>query len=396
MSSSKESSPAPGAARFAGARRALALAAGVLAAIGGPSPAHAQQTAEGFALERLYLSAPGGGWFVMDSLDMRGGLGGAMSLTTGYAHDPLQVRPVAGPGQATIVSDEAFADFGFAATYDRMRLYLDFDVPLAVTGPTGSAANGTDVVGGYRFTPPGVDPASHPDSLSDIRVGFDARLLGGPKDPLRLGASAQLFVPNGQRADYDTDGTFRAMVRVLVAGDRGPLTYAAHVGVHVRPLDDAPAPGSPQGSELLFGVAEGLRAAVLGPGGAAALIVGPEAFGATALRSLFGPTATSLEALLTGRLEGTADDGAQLRVKLGAGIGIDRNFGTPDWRVVLGVELFDHASDRDHDGISDGKDACPDAPGPKTKDPKTSGCPAAPDGHTAPLRDPMPRTPGGE
>jgi hypothetical protein len=174
------------------------------------------------------------------------------------------------------------------------------------------------------------------------------------------------------------------MARLLIAGDRGPLTYAAHIGVHVRPLDDTPTPGSPQGSELLFGVAEGLRAAVLGPGGAAALVVGPEAFGATAFRSFFGRTSTSLEALLTGRVEGTADDGAQLRVKLGAGLGIDRNLGTPDWRVVLGVELFDHDTDRDHDGISDSKDACPDTPGPKTKDSRTNGCPAAPGGDFAP------------
>src|SRR5262249_45090203 len=31
--------------------------------------------------------------------------------------------------------------------------------------------------------------------------------------------------------------------------------------------------------------------------------------------------------------------------------------------------------DRDHDGISDAQDACPDVPGVKTDDPKTNGCP---------------------
>jgi OmpA-OmpF porin, OOP family len=33
--------------------------------------------------------------------------------------------------------------------------------------------------------------------------------------------------------------------------------------------------------------------------------------------------------------------------------------------------------DRDHDGIPDGEDACPDVPGVKTEDPHTNGCPAA-------------------
>src|SRR5260370_39812697 len=46
-----------------------------------PQPQHPQ----GFAVERFYPSAPGGGWFVMDALDLRGGLGGALALTTGYA-----------------------------------------------------------------------------------------------------------------------------------------------------------------------------------------------------------------------------------------------------------------------------------------------------------------------
>ena len=60
------------------------LAAAVLCA----ASASAQQPT-GFALERLYPSAPGGGWFVMDDLNIGGGLGGAVSLTSGYAHNPL-------------------------------------------------------------------------------------------------------------------------------------------------------------------------------------------------------------------------------------------------------------------------------------------------------------------
>jgi outer membrane protein OmpA-like peptidoglycan-associated protein len=35
--------------------------------------------------------------------------------------------------------------------------------------------------------------------------------------------------------------------------------------------------------------------------------------------------------------------------------------------------------DRDHDGVPDGEDACPDVPGPHTDDPKTNGCPPAGD-----------------
>ena len=77
-------------ARRARMAAVLALAAAMATAATGRS-ARAQQAAQGFAVERLYQSAPGGGWVVMDALDMHGGLGGVMALSSGYAHDPLRV-----------------------------------------------------------------------------------------------------------------------------------------------------------------------------------------------------------------------------------------------------------------------------------------------------------------
>jgi hypothetical protein len=308
----------------------LILAAASLCA----SRAEAQQQPLGFGVERLHTSAPGGGWFVMDTLDMRGGLGGGAGLTLSYARNPLRLRTSDGAEHLALVSDQAFAGFGFAATYDRYRLHLDLAMPLAVTGDGGT-------LGAYRYTAPSVDPGYNPDLLSDARVGFDARLLGDATSRFRLGAGVQLFAPNGRRQDYVTDGSYRAMGRLLVAGDVGRFTYAGHLGVHVRPLDDSPTPGSPQGSELLFGVAAGGRFPV--GSGVTALVVGPEVFGATALRSALTTQGTALESLLTARIEGTADRGAQVRVRLGAGPGLVPHLGAPEWRVVFGIEVFDHA-----------------------------------------------------
>lgn len=300
--------------------------------------AEAQQQPQGFSLERLYPSAPGGGWVVMDALDMRGGLGGAATMSLGYAHNPLQVATSDGSQHLAVVTKQASAGFGFAVTYDRFRLYLNMDMPLVTKG---DVTRGSDTVANYTFSPPTVDVGTNPDLLTDARVGFDTRILGDARSPFRLGAGAQLFVPNGTRADYVTDGSYRAMARVLFAGDVGALSYAAHLGVHVRPLDDAPAPGSPQGSELLFGVAAGPRLRV-SDDGRVVVVVGPEIFGATAFRSFFGTTTTALEGLLTGRLEGTAEHGAQIRVKLGAGGGMNAHFGAPEWRMLFAIEVFDH------------------------------------------------------
>src|SRR5580698_1176089 len=102
------------------------------------SRADAQENVQGFAVERLYQSAPGGGWVVMDDLDIHGGLGGAVALTSGYEHDPLRIKSSDGLQHLNVVSDLAFTDFGFAATYDRFRLYLNLDVPVAAGGSSGT------------------------------------------------------------------------------------------------------------------------------------------------------------------------------------------------------------------------------------------------------------------
>ncbi|MDB4967803.1 MAG: outer membrane protein OmpA [Myxococcales bacterium] len=313
-------------------RRAVGLAFVVMAMAANASSADAQQQAKGFAVERLYPSAPTGGWFVMDDLDIEGALGGAMALTLGYAHNPLRVPNGSQP--LAVVSDEAIADFAFALTYSRWRFYLNLDVPLVITGHSGT-------IGDHAFTSPSVDLASTPDRLLDPRIGVDVRIFGAAKARFRLGAGAQLFVPNGDRADYYTDDTFRGMVRLLFAGDVGLFSYAGQLGVHIRPLDDSATPGSPKGSELLFGVAAGVRLPVAARR-SLAVVVGPELFLATAFRSFFGTNGTALECLLSGRLEGTRDDRLQWRLKLGVGAGLTERFSVPEIRVIAGIEVFNH------------------------------------------------------
>ena len=306
-------------------RRGFALLAGLVFLSLWTSLANAQEQVTGFSVERLYQSTPGGGWFVMDDLDIGGGLGGALSITSGYAHNPLVVTAPDGKQHLAVVSQEAFLDIGGAVTYNRFRGYINFPMPLVVNGTSGT-------LGPYQFTAPSVTLGTNPDTVSDLRVGFDARLLGRPEGFLRLGAGAQLIAPNGVRADYVSDGRYRGMFRFLAAGDAGAYTYAGQLGVHIRPLNEAPVPDSPNGNELLYGVAGGRKFAV--PNGWV-VVAGPEIFG----ESAFSSGATGTEALLTGRLE-SAHPGRNLRVKLGVGHALVQNFGAAQWRIVIGVELF--------------------------------------------------------
>ena len=320
-------------------RRWLAFALALAATA--PAARAAAQQAQGFALDRFYPSPAGAGWFVMDSLDMQGGLGGALALTTSYARNPLRLED--GFETLAVVSSEAFANFGLAVTYDRWRVYLDLRMPLYIAGQSGIEGGVYDWRGRCSPRAPHlllrVTLSSNPDTLSDPRLGIEGRLFGEAGGRFRLGLSAELIAPNGERTAYDTDGTFRAMIRALTAGDLGRLRYAGQLGVHIRPLDEASIPGSPQGSELLFGAAAGGQVAAWRDGGLA-LIVGPEIFGASAFRSLFGSTTTALEGMLTGRLEETASHGQALCLKLAAGGGINQDFGAPEWRVLLAIEIL--------------------------------------------------------
>lgn len=329
-------------------------------------PALAQERMQGFAVERLYQSAPGGGWMVMDDLSLRGGLGGALSLSVGYAHHPLELAPADGAPSLPVISHAVLADLGGAITYGRFRVYFNLSSPMYVSGQSG-------VAGAYQYTGAVANLETNPDLISDARVGFDALAFGAPDGPFRLGASAQLSIPSGSQDAYVTDGTFRAMGRLLFAGDVSRFSWAAQLGVHLRPRDDTPVPIGPKGSELLFGLAAGVRWPVAG--GTYCLVIGPEVFGETALKSLFGAGASGLEALLGARLEGIGEGGLKLRVKLGVGAGLIPAFGAPEWRVIAAVETFDRAADRDGDLVPDSRDACPDTPGVGGRDPKSNGCP---------------------
>jgi hypothetical protein len=296
----------------------LALVSGLL------PQARAQQAAQGFGVERFYPSAPGGGWFVMDDLNIGGGLGGAVAVTSGYEQNPLVVTNSSGQRTA-VVSDEAFVSVGVAVSYDRYRGYVNIPMPVAVGGTSA-------VVDGFQVTGPSLNPGQNPDTVGDTTVGFDVRLFGKPGSALRIGAGAQLLLPSGSRADFVTDGTYRGMFRVLAAGDAGRFVWAGQAGVHVRPAGISLVPGGPDGNEFLFGASAGRRFSMRQGWDA---IVGPEFFGETAVRD----GETGAEALVTARIEQTGS-GRRWRFKVGAGHALDHRFGAPEWRVVAGAELF--------------------------------------------------------
>jgi outer membrane protein OmpA-like peptidoglycan-associated protein len=343
--------------------RSCPLAVAVLVATASalaPVAAGAQSTASGFAIDRFNPSERGSEWFALDSLDVRGHVRPAVGIVGELANSPLVIYNADGTQRDTPVKYQLILHPGASLVlWDRLR--VGFDLPIAAyqQGSTG-AAGGVIYVG---------DGSA---GVGDLRLSADVRLLGEYGDVIRLAAGAQVFVPFGSQSGYLSDGSVRIVVpRALAAGDVGVFSYAASLGFDYRGQTESFG-GTSLGSEFVFGASAGVHALER------KLLVGPELYGSTVVTrgAAFSTTNTPVELLIGGHYLLASS----WRLGLGVAPGLTRGLGEPSVRYVASVEWAPQPeapppADRDHDGVLDDEDACPDEPGVPTGDPKTNGCP---------------------
>ncbi|MDH5673232.1 MAG: OmpA family protein [Myxococcales bacterium] len=348
-------------------RRALFWLAAV-AAVAMPVGARAQ--GEGFAIDRYSPAEAGSDWFAAESLDLRGQLRPAASLTLDWGHKPLVLYDANGDELAAVIEDQVFVHLGAALNlWERVRLGLSLPLQLSGGGESGNVGGTTiDATGGAH--------------AGDLRAGLDLRLVGEYGGPATLALGVQAFFPTGSREAFTGDGKMRLSPRLMLAGDVGPLAYSARVAFNYRAQDE-PLGGNPTGSELGFAASAGLRVAD------GRLLIGPELWGSTVVSegdAAFSTSATPVELLL-----GAHYKTPTVILSLGAGPGLNRGLGAPGVRVLASVQILPAIeepeppppppapepppSDRDSDGIVDTVDACPDTPGEANADPAKHGCP---------------------
>ena len=339
------------------------------------------QTAKGFALNRYEPSESGSEWFANDTLDVRGKVRPSLRVMGDYGYKPYVLLNPDGSENTSVVDSQFFLHVsGSLVLFERLRLGLSLPIALA---QSGSDTGGT--VGGQRI----VGDASA--GIGDLRASADLRLVGNYGDRFTLALGGRIWFPTGDPSKFLGDDGVRVGPHVAVAGDIGAFAYAASVGVVYRENNQVFA-GHATGTEANFGVAVGVRALDK------KLLVGPELFGSTIIAepdAFFGARTTPLAMLLSGHY--TAGD---VRFGLGAGPGLSHAAGTAAFRALASFEYSPGiaapprarpvdsppplpppppapvAADRDHDGVNDADDACPDVPGVHTDDPKTNGCPS--------------------
>jgi hypothetical protein len=247
------------------------------------------------------------------------------------------------------LTDATFVHLGAAVVVaSRLRFALDMPLEAYATGDGPLA-------------PP------REAGIGDLRAGADVRLFGEhaeTRSAITGALGVQAWAPTGMQSQWAGDGVFRVRPRLMLAGELGAFTWAAQAGVHVR-----------RDTEMNASAAAGVRIA-------RRIVIGPELLFASA----FGKTSpTELLASGTWLVQGTA--------RVGLGIGAGLAF-APAWRAMFLLEWSPEIArarpkksgtpngrppeappDRDHDGIPDALDACPDEPGVAP-----TGCPPDTDG----------------
>jgi len=346
-----------------------------LGALCTPKPAVAQDVKTGFQINRYEPTAAGEWSFWVDHPWYSSTRYFAAGITLNYAHNPLVFGRTDATGSfsqtLSVIEHQLIGHVDLAGSFlDRVLITATMPIVLLERGtPAAGVTPATGVV------------------ISDPRVGLWVRLFGQPyRSAVSMSIGANVWIPLRAFADGSSavsNGSSDQFVRVMPKLSLNGLShhvmwsftagfmYRAPAKIGDASVSDA---GSTVGSELQLG------AAIAYANTARRFAIGPEAILSTVVLGTanakpFGGDYTSLEVLL-----GIHYNIAKiLQLGVAGGIGLLREPGTPDGRVLLRLAYAPwkdpDGDDRDKDGIPDKSDACPDNAGISTDDPNTHGCP---------------------
>jgi len=327
--------------------------------------------AEGLALDRFDPAPAGDRMFGVPSPYAAGHLTPHVMLLADYAHNPLVLRSVpADADRGAVVKNQLFLHLNVGIALWN-RLNLDISAPLAV------AQNGDDpTVAGQSFS----SPSSA--EFGDLRFGARLRLVGEYHDPFQLAVGGYVWAPTGASDSFVSSGQARGLPQLILGGRIDErLVWSAAAGPELR--GQSTFGNVEQGTMFKWGAGFGFLLL-----DNRHLQIGPEVYGAATLRDVQKRT-TNAEILLNVRYR-IVDD---VEIAAGAGPGLTSGIGTPDFRALLSLAYTPEQkqeqepvitpeapppiapADRDHDGILDADDACPDVKGVADEDPKKNGCP---------------------
>jgi OOP family OmpA-OmpF porin len=380
---------------------ALAKSLGVMGvlctALLGAKSASGQSLSKGFAVNRYEPSSAGEWSFWVDHPWYSSTRYFAAGITLNYAHNPLVFGSVGSDGsfspQISVIQHQFLGHVDVAGSFlDRVQINASLPITFLERGTRAA----------------GAEPANGV-AMGDPRLGLWVRLFGQPlRSAVSLSLGAQVWVPlrsfgltSGVALSSSDEGVLRVLPKLALGGFAKHILWSFTAGFQYRPAaqigSGVDLAGSTVGSELQLG------AAIAYADMQRRFAIGPEAVLATQVLGDNSPKPfyrdfTSLEILLGAHY----NIAHTVNVGVAGGIGLLRQPGTPDGRVLLRIgyapmkEEKKPILDRDHDGILDKDDACPDDVGIATNNPNTHGCPDRDRDGVIDRLDICPDTPKGE
>ncbi|MDB4986562.1 MAG: internalin [Myxococcaceae bacterium] len=319
--------------------------------------------AQSFRLDRFRSAERPDDAFGVRRMGLFGHLRFGANAVADYANDPLVVKknPNSNDQLQSIVKHELVLKVDLSlALYDRLILLAGFDAPLVLKGPS---------------VRPGLNVARADGAgFGDVSLGARARLIGDRSDVFALGLQAVVIVPTaGNHQTYRGENAVAVRPELIAEVRTKPVRITGNVGAlgrkKVAVVDRA------LGSELNYGLAVGVpvhpRIELLA-----------ELSGGFDLNHFAAKTSTGVEWLAGGKANTTSG----FYFGAAAGTGFTRGIGTPDARVIgqLGylapikqqkAKEQQAPVDRDHDGILDDVDQCPDQAEDRDGFADEDGCP---------------------
>ncbi len=337
--------------------RTLPSLVALILLVGAPLSVAQAQSSTGFALDRFRPAPTTEDGIALSLPRTLGHLRAGASLTLDYAHQPLVLSEKDQSADGAIVKHR-FVGHVVAALGlgERFEVFVHAPILLTQKGDDPSLA-------GISF------PNPKDVAFGDLSLGGSVRLLGEDLSPFQLGIQAAITLPSGNDQGLSGDDGVGADARLSAAYHVDDWTFAGNLGGRYRPTADYGT--AALGSELLFGLGAYYRitekVTAMGEWYGATSFRDSQAFKSRGTPSelLFGARwTTPIKLVLTGAI----------------GAGLTQAVGVPDMRALLSLGFPPPRPplappDRDHDGIVDDQDRCPDLPEDFDDFQDDDGCP---------------------
>ncbi|HEY8042128.1 MAG TPA: thrombospondin type 3 repeat-containing protein [Polyangiaceae bacterium] len=297
-----------------------------------------------------------------------------------YAQSPVALRDSSGNLVSRPLDHALGADLvASVGLGERAALGIDLPVLLFQDGTKGLSD---------KILTGGAVPTG---GVGDVSLLGKATIVSNDRQGVTVGfglaALASVSLPTGDRQSFAGDGSLTAGLRLLgeyafgVGALRASLGYALHTDEHTWP--DASLGGTAFGDRIPWSVGATLRPKALSEslddGDRQSWEIAAHGWvpaGPVAPFGLGDPGAAALSPALL-----AVDDRVAVGhfrdafVLVGADIGLDQAVGVPTFRAVVAAGWAPRDHDRDHDGIPDEYDECPDLAEDRDGIQDQDGCP---------------------